>query len=285
MSPSSSLVSTLVVGGEHSFVQRKLTPQLARHGLAVDAHWEWKKRPGAFPESSQIVFVLTDMASHLLNNAAVFEAWRRGVPVIYGGRKWAHNKALLERAGFPFSGPVETKKVQEVSPPPKEAPTMSVSKSESARTSSDIYTFYLNLLAKEATLTNAEAFRRALLVVGEDGGPSPFRTERPDVLATVRKDLKINLPRGKSAAWATLLPPVVEVVAPPVVEVVAPRVVEVVAPRVVEVVAPSPVSADLLAAVQLLRQTMEVEGITQITLTSTGIALRRIVVVEESFAL
>ena len=96
-----AMYRTLVVGGEASFVQRKLTPRLRRHFLRVTAHWPWKKQAGAFPDAIDVLFVCTDMLAHSLSNAAVEEARKRGIQVIMGGRKHALNIEKLEAAGFP----------------------------------------------------------------------------------------------------------------------------------------------------------------------------------------
>lgn len=96
-----AMYRTLVVGGEASFVQRKLTPRLRRHFLRVTAHWPWKKQAGAFPDAIDVLFVCTDMLAHSLSNTAVEEARKRNIPIIMGGRKHALNIEKLEAAGFP----------------------------------------------------------------------------------------------------------------------------------------------------------------------------------------
>lgn len=95
------LTQTLVVGGEASFVTRKLTPRLTRHGLYVAHHWPWKKQNGSFPENIGAVFVLTDMCGHMMSGAAIAEAHKRGIPVIMATRKHAVNILKLTAAGFP----------------------------------------------------------------------------------------------------------------------------------------------------------------------------------------
>lgn len=109
------LTQTLVVGGEASFVMRKLSPRLTRHGLYVAHHWPWKKQNGSFPENISVVFVLTDMCGHSMSGAAIAEAHKRGIPVIMGTRKHAVNIPKLVEAGFPeipmlSPKPIETKK-------------------------------------------------------------------------------------------------------------------------------------------------------------------------------
>jgi hypothetical protein len=97
---TSLLRQTLVVGGEPSFVARKLAVRLAKHGLFVAHHWPWKKQNGSFPESIEVLFVVTDMCGHPMSNAAVAEANKRGIPVIMGTRKHAVNIDKLNEAGF-----------------------------------------------------------------------------------------------------------------------------------------------------------------------------------------
>ena len=95
------LTQTLVVGGEASFVTRKLTPRLTRHGLYVAHHWPWKKQNGSFPENIGALFVLTDMCGHSMSGSAIAEAHKRGIPVIMATRKHAVNILKLTAAGFP----------------------------------------------------------------------------------------------------------------------------------------------------------------------------------------
>jgi len=124
------LTQTLVVGGEASFVMRKLSPRLTRHGLYVAHHWPWKKQNGSFPENIAVVFVLTDMCGHMMSGAAIAEAHKRGIPVIMGTRKHAVNIQKLVEAGFPeipmlAPKPIETKKAPPAEPVP--APTTELS--------------------------------------------------------------------------------------------------------------------------------------------------------------
>jgi len=127
------LTQTLVVGGEASFVMRKLTPRLTRHGLYVAHHWPWKKQNGSFPENIGALFVLTDMCGHSMSGAAIAEAHKRGIPVIMATRKHAVNIQKLTEAGFPeipmlAPKPIVSKKpdptpVLEPIPAPEPVPT------------------------------------------------------------------------------------------------------------------------------------------------------------------
>jgi hypothetical protein len=116
--------STLVVGGEASFVASKLTSALAQHGLRVDANWPWDKEKGAFPDATEVVFILTDMAGHHLNDAAQAVAQQRSLPIIYGVRKWALNVARLEKMGFPILPSTMPSPEPAPAPEPTETETM-----------------------------------------------------------------------------------------------------------------------------------------------------------------
>lgn len=111
---TSLMRQTLVVGGEASFVTRKLALRLAKHGLFMAHHWPWKKQNGSFPDNIEVVFICTDMCSHPASNAAVAEANKRGIPVIMGTRKHAVNIDRLIEAGFP--------EIPELSPQPMVSP-------------------------------------------------------------------------------------------------------------------------------------------------------------------
>jgi hypothetical protein len=92
---------TLVVGGDESFVERKIKDQLAKHGLEVVANWPWDKSRGAAPKDIQVIFILTDMTGHRDNDAAQKLAAARGIPLIYGVRKFSHNTSSLASQGYP----------------------------------------------------------------------------------------------------------------------------------------------------------------------------------------
>lgn len=98
---SKMLVPTLVVGGETSFVTRKIAPRLFRHGLHMVAHWPYKKANGTFPANVEVLVVLTDMIGHSMSDSAVAEATKRGLPIIYGVRKYAVLEQRLREAGYP----------------------------------------------------------------------------------------------------------------------------------------------------------------------------------------
>jgi len=96
-------LTVLVVGGEHRFVQGTLSSNLARHGMLVVGHWDWKLRqpPTSLPTGLHCVYVATDMVGHNLSNAAVSLAKASNITVVNGTRKWAESSGRLVRAGFP----------------------------------------------------------------------------------------------------------------------------------------------------------------------------------------
>jgi hypothetical protein len=93
----------LVVGGEHRFVQGTLSSNLARHGMLVVGHWDWKLRqpPTSLPTGLHCVYVATDMVGHNLSNAAVALAKASNITLVNGTRKWAESSSRIVRAGFP----------------------------------------------------------------------------------------------------------------------------------------------------------------------------------------
>ena len=307
-----SPVPVLIVGGESSFVQRKLTPQLARHGLAVEAHWEWKRKAGAFPESSKVVFILTDMAGHSLNDVAVKEAGRRGLPIIYGGRKWAHNKALLERAGFPFSvslplvRPKRGSPVLVPPPPPPEVPLIL-----SPNTQSPVLPLYEQAFTSNPDRSNSEIYAEVVRLAAV-AGIHP-RKKRDDICAMIRRERGIKAilgPRKKAAVrpLAAAAAPVPEGFAHSRLGHLLPQEPEAPPPTPVKAeresvpllpspdflrwmttpavpAAPKSASPDLAAAVALLRGAMAAEGITSLSVNENGVTFRRVVIEEGSFSL
>ena len=96
-------LTVLVVGGEHRFVQGTLSSNLARHGMLVVGHWDWKLRqpPTSLPTGLHCVYVATDMVGHNLSNAAVALAKASNITLVNGTRKWAESSSRIVRAGFP----------------------------------------------------------------------------------------------------------------------------------------------------------------------------------------
>jgi hypothetical protein len=298
LAPPPSLPSplpVLVVGGEGDFVRRKLTPQLARHGLAVDAHWEWKKKAGAFPESSRLVFVLTDMAGHYLNDAAVREAWKRGLPVIYGGRKWALNKSILERAGFLFSTsalsptPLPRPPAPVPPPPPPVEVVLMPCPKPFEGNRPPIFLLYEQAFDSDPHITNKEAYAVASGLAKKAGLPPGQR--RDDICSVIRKERGIV-----SVGGPRPVPPVLPVLPVPAdggrhrgdgfggSDYTAGVSLATVAPP------PAPIkggsaSPDLAAAVALLRGAMAAEGITDLSVSEKGVTFRRVVIEEGSFSL
>jgi hypothetical protein len=95
------MIPALIVGGEHRFIEDRLKSNLLRHNIQIMDTWTWDKEPGAVPNGAKMMFFVTDMMSHVLNDAAKAEAARRNLPIVYGTRKWSVNRDRLTAAGYP----------------------------------------------------------------------------------------------------------------------------------------------------------------------------------------
>lgn len=257
----------------------KLTEQLRRHGLSVDHHWEWKKKPKSFPRSIERVFVVTDMVSHGMNDVAREMAHAVDVPVIFGGRKWATNKERLERAGFPE---------RLLLPPTQEVPLevsqeTLVSDTAYHHNKTSLRNIYFGILMDNPETDNKEAYEKALLRAPLQGVYAG--KPRPDLLAALRKELGIVRPNNMRVA-----PVVVPAAAPSVAPV--PVIVATVDTSEVPVVlleeyaqrtAAKTAPRDVRELVQLLRLAMETEGIERLVVTKDALTFRRVVIEEGSF--
>lgn len=278
------LIPALVVGGEHSFVVDKLEAQLRRHGLTIAHHWEWKKKPKAFGGYADVVFLVTDMVSHALTDHVRELAHEKGVPVIFGCRKWATNKDRLERAGFPERAPLAPVvaaplkeaapfvSVLPVPPTPKDEspmPEQDVERpSNSPRAGSDLYKVYEQIVLQSPRISNKEAYEEARMRVAGTGIALGGR--RPELLALIRKTHGIVLPNNNRIVTV----PTSEV--PPEVLAATPKNLQ---PPVRATVAPT----DVRDLVQLLRVAMEAEGIERLVVTKDAVTFRRVVIEEGSF--
>lgn len=92
-----------VVGGEGGFVQKKLIPNLKRHGVQVVRHtpWDQRKPLGEFPKDLDLIYIVTDMVGHSHAEPAVAYARAHNIPFVNGTRKWAETIERMEAAGFP----------------------------------------------------------------------------------------------------------------------------------------------------------------------------------------
>jgi len=274
------LVPTLVVGGEHSFVVDKLESQLRRHGLTIAHHWEWKKKPKAFVGYIDVVFIVTDMVSHSLNDHVREVAAEKGVPIIYGCRKWATNTDRLTRAGFPervveekVSAPPAETTPAHVREPPQEEKTMPPSEWTQSN-KQRLRALYENIILETPDITNAAAFEAAKKMA--EGTDIYVGKERPDLLAAIRKDLGIVRPNNTYAPSPKETPFVSTVPTsefPPEVLAFAP-------PRSTSYRA---VSSDLRDLVRLLRESMVAENIESLTITASSVKFRRLVIEEGDF--
>jgi hypothetical protein len=299
------LIPALVVGGEHSFVVDKLEAQLRRHGLTVSHHWEWKKKPKAFGGNADVVFLVTDMVSHALTDHVRDLAYEKGVPVIFGCRKWATNKDRLERAGFPERAPLAPAvggvldappeepvlrvSVLPVPPASKEEPPVPqnvVSPSNSPRTGSALYKVYEQIVLESPLISNKEAYEEARARVAGTGISLGGR--RPELLALIRKTHGIVLPNNKkidtvpaseplaATSQNTRIVTVPTSEVPPALLAATPKNLQ---PPVRAAVAPT----DVRELVQLLRVAMEAEGIERLVVTKDAVTFRRVVIEEGSF--
>lgn len=296
------MTHTLVVGGEASFVKAKLTPQLARHGLRVTAHWEWMKEKGAFPDATEVVFILTDMAGHHLNDAAKNQATPKGIPIIYGVRKHAVNIDRLTKAGFPLlPTTTETTTENELMPTLFHSSRGKALRGEARL----VYDRVLPLLAAHPALSNraiseginvpygstgepARAARETLGISDEQGGQS-VAINRP-VYEAACAALNLTPVEGnrfpKSYSTATKqqsvpTPPPAPIPAP--VATPAPTPAPVPAP--VAATAPKPAvdeNTDLKDLVLLIRTEMAKRNITRLVVTPESVDATKVVTVTES---
>lgn len=265
------LVPTLIVGGEHSFVVDKLEGQLRRHGLTVAHHWEWGKKPKAFVGWIDVVFIVTDMVSHSLTDHVRDLAHERGVPVIFGCRKWATNRERLEKAGFPerevlvAPSPVEEVGPPQVIPPTEEKQDVNNTLPYDLNKLTEIYR---GILTEDRDISNAAAYRKAKKL-GVEAGINPGR-ERPDVLAQLRKELGILSPKNSYIKPASTIETVSAAELSAALRASTPA----------DVKPPEIPSKDVKELVQLLRVAMEAEGIERLTVTKDSVSFRRVLVEE-----
>jgi hypothetical protein len=297
------MTQTLVVGGEASFVKSKLTPQLARHGLTVASHWEWMKEKGAFPDATEAVFILTDMAGHHLNDAAKNQALPKGIPIIYGVRKHAVNIQRLTKAGFPLLPTTTTT--------PETEPMATLNHSSRAKSlrgeARSIYDRVLFLLAATPSMSNralseslnvpygstgepARAGRETLGITDENGGQS-VKINRPTYEAAcaalgVAPVSGSHYPKSYSTAVPPTATPAPVLAAALVSPPPAPTPVAAPAPKPAPAPAPAPVprddNADLKDLVSLIRAEMGKRNITQLIVTPDGVEATKVVTVTEN---
>jgi hypothetical protein len=273
--------STLVVGGEASFVTSKLAPALAQHGLRVDANWPWDKEKGAFPDATEVVFVLTDMAGHRLNDAAQVIAQQRSLPIVYGVRKWALNVARLEKMGFPALN--------------REQETMTYSHdsaySRLGEKGRQDYTKVMHALLESPGLTNSALMEATGFPKGTIAVLANMARNTMGV-TTSAGNLPVTLERDRYEYWCKKYE-VAPVEGTQIAKVgsVAPKVVTpepAPAPRqaFTPVALPKPKPTDEMQdfrdIVNLLRAEMEKRNITRLVVTPEGVDATRVVTVNES---
>lgn len=113
----------LVVGGEASFVQDKITQNLQTLDIEVAHHWEWKKQPpDTIPAGTQLVLLLYEMGSHSLFNKAKEAAQKEGIPAVNVSRKFVLlRKSLIDQGiiNDPNDEDEEEEKAPEMDPAEK----------------------------------------------------------------------------------------------------------------------------------------------------------------------
>lgn len=267
------LVPILIVGGEHSFIVDKLSPQLLRHGLQTATHWEWRRKAGAFPDTTKLVFVLTDMVGHVLNNAAVLEARERGLPIIMGCRKWAMNVDRLEKAGFPLLSLTPA-----LPQPSEEIPMLD---------HEILYATYEAVMRDMHHLTADAVYaevQKRCQGLGINAG-----AKRPDLMSRARKalgvqnpNMAISRPRASKKAAPVVAPvvPVPPSEVPPKAVVAKPANLQ--PPK--HPIPGSPEGAtEIKDLVKLLRIVMAEENITHLSVSPDGVTFRRVVIEEGTF--
>jgi len=296
-----TFVSTLVVGGEHSFVVEKLDAQLRRHGLKMTHHWEWKKKPKAFVGRVDVVFLVTDMVGHDLSDHVRDLAYAREVPIIYGTRKWATNKDRLERAGFPEivavpplpsfleEEPTEVvvapdpNPIPDLTPDPTPDPTPEppqqenndmVAMPQQRPNSVRLRELYEAVILDAPNISNRDAFEKVKELA--EGTDIRVGSERPDLLAAIRKDLGVVMP--KNTRISLVKEPVIVATVP--TSEVPPEVLAAAPPRGTSYRAASP---DLRDLIRLMREAMAAENIESLTVTASSVKFRRVVIEEGSF--
>jgi hypothetical protein len=97
------MIPTVIIGGHDSIVNSKIIPQLRNHGLKVIHFVSWDRaRVSELPANTKVVFLMTDMVSHRLNDGMKSEAEGRNIKIVYGTRKATINQQRLTEAGFPL---------------------------------------------------------------------------------------------------------------------------------------------------------------------------------------
>ena len=305
-------LTVLVVGGEHRFVQGTLSSNLARHGMLVVGHWDWKMRqpPTSLPTGLHCVYVATDMVGHNLSNAAVALAKASNITVVNGTRKWAESSGRLVRAGFP----------EIIKTPPVAAggtfPTKERRKfyascfvENPAISNADLEILIFSYAA-EHNYTSGDSLDPAMASqmrreFGVTFGRGPLAKSTVNLTAYVAACMSYGFePKphvaelyGNNAAYPSA---VVTAVATAPVTVAPPAAVPAATPANVQPPAPAPkvepvpapssvigngspswMSDDLRVALQLVRAQFEALGIESITLTKTSTKFRRAVVIIE----
>jgi hypothetical protein len=155
--------AALVVGGQDRFIQTRIVPRLAAHGLDVVASWPVDKEPRDTLPQVDAVYFVTDMMSHRHNDKVKAMAQRAGIPIIMGLQKWSVTRQRLIDAGFP---PVEEANIG-----------AAVNEDEPEVT---LHTYVTETALPQAEYANAKLFTRANLPSGFHRGIVVRTRDYPD---------------------------------------------------------------------------------------------------------
>lgn len=91
-----------VAGALPYFVEQTIKPRLAAYGIEVVDHIEQgMEKSIAISTRADMIILLQDLIhSHVVLDALVDQAKKRGIPYIRGARKWSFLQQSLERAGY-----------------------------------------------------------------------------------------------------------------------------------------------------------------------------------------
>ena len=304
------MTPTLVVGGEASFVQRRLSGQLSRHGLEITDNWPWDKVHGAIPKNVEVVFMLTDMTSHALTEAAAKNARGSGKTVILGTRKYALNIDRLTKAGFPAISTTENEDMS--SNRPFKLNVLHAGRAKHLRGSArDLYEQFLPMLAIAPGLSNkhlsertnkpygtvgepARCARETMGLRDEDGGGHHVLIDRNIyekncAILGLPPIQGVRISKGEAldvAARKEDLNPKEQAAPPPPPPPSPPAPIRFEPSAVSDVNAPPPAPRDALAdirsLVEMLRAEMASRNISRMVITPTGVDVTRVVVIDES---
>jgi hypothetical protein len=222
------------------------------------------------------------MCGHSLNDIAVNMAKKKGVPVIYGTRKWAESSQRLVAAGFPLTTrnlPSAVKEIVDMSTPaqpkrPRGRPP-SPHREERKRV-------YNAALKAEPSLNNPDAHRAATDLLVEEGASIRLAEEimskspRPRLLREVRLGLSIPVrgqtPQSHRKRYQPEPSPLPSAIDKPREEI---------PPERSEL--PDWWDGDIVSAIEMMREQMSASNVISIEITADSIRWKRAVIEEGVF--